>query len=64
MPLQAQDGDEAVTFATVTLVEGSVVNTTTLPLYLRERDMVLTVQEAGWVVGVGLCPHLDSVLRL
>jgi hypothetical protein len=47
MPLQAQDGDEAVTFATLTLVGGSGVNTTTLPLYLQERFG--THCAGGWV---------------
>jgi len=47
MPLQAQDGDEAVTFATLTLVGGSVVSTTTLPLYLQER--FCNYCAGGWV---------------
>jgi len=47
MPLQAQDGDEAGNFATLTLVGGSVVNTTTLPRYLQERFG--THCAGGWV---------------
>jgi hypothetical protein len=47
MPLQAQDGDEAVTFATLTLVGGSVVSTIKLPIYLQERFG--TDCAGGWV---------------
>jgi hypothetical protein len=47
MPLQAQNGDEAVTFTTLTLVGGSGVNTTTLPLYPQERFG--THCAGGWV---------------
>ena len=63
MSSEAQDGDKAVTFATLALVGGSVVNTTTSPLYLQEKFGTI-VQEAGCIVRAGPSPHLNSVLRL
>jgi hypothetical protein len=58
MPLQAQDGDKAVTFATLAFVRGSVVSTKILSPYLQKifdsdcADGFLGCR--GWSV-----PHLD-----
>jgi hypothetical protein len=66
MPLEAQDGDQFLTFEILALVGGSVVSTTNLSLYFQKGLLyfVSIVQEAGCVVGAGLCPRMDSVLRL
>ena len=70
MSLQAQDGDKAVTFATLTSVGGSVVNTTTLPVYIwyslcrRLGGLSGLVRAPAWVKSLDCPAHSKSLYQL